>query len=48
MFVSAIDEVPKALEQILAPGDLLMTQGAGETAKLARTLTERWEDRRVL
>jgi UDP-N-acetylmuramate--alanine ligase len=48
VFVSAIDEVPKALEKILAPGDLLMTQGAGETAKLARTLTERWEGRRVL
>jgi UDP-N-acetylmuramate--alanine ligase len=47
VFVRTIDEVPKALEQILAPGDFLMTQGAGETAKLARTLTERWEDRRV-
>jgi UDP-N-acetylmuramate--alanine ligase len=48
VFVGAIDEVPEALEQILEPGDLLMTQGAGETAKLARTLTERWEDWRVL
>ena len=48
MFVGTIDDVPKALEQILSPGDLLMTQGAGETAKLARTLTERWEGRRVL
>ena len=48
VFVGAIGEVPKALEQILAPGDFLMTQGAGETAKLARTLTERWEGRRVL
>ena len=43
LFLSTIDEVPKALEQILVPGDFLMTQGAGETAKLARTLTERWE-----
>ena len=48
MFVGTVGEVPKALEQLLAPGDLLMTQGAGETAKLARTLAERWEGRRVL
>ena len=48
VFVSSIDEVPEALDRILTPGDLLMTQGAGETAKLARTLTERWETRRVL
>jgi UDP-N-acetylmuramate--alanine ligase len=48
LFLSTIDEVPKALEQILVPGDFLMTQGAGETAKLARTLTERWKGRRVL
>ncbi len=48
VFLSSIDEVPEALERILTPGDLLMTQGAGETAKLARTLTERWETRRVL
>ncbi len=47
VFLQTIDEVPEALEQILVPGDLLMTQGAGETAKLARTLTERWEGRRV-
>ena len=48
VFLSSIDEVPEALERILTPGDLLMTQGAGETAKLARTLTERWKSRRVL
>jgi UDP-N-acetylmuramate--alanine ligase len=48
VFVSSIDQVPEALERILTPGDLLMTQGAGETAKLARTLTERWKSRRVL
>ena len=48
VFLETIDEVPGVLEQILVPGDLLMTQGAGETAKLARTLTERWADRRVL
>ena len=47
-YVGTIDEVPTALERILASGDFLMTQGAGETAKLARTLTERWESRRVL
>jgi UDP-N-acetylmuramate--alanine ligase len=48
VFVGSIDEVPKALEKILEPSDFLMTQGAGETAKLARTLAERWEGRRVL
>ncbi len=48
VFLETIDEVPETLEKILVPGDLLLTQGAGETAKLARTLTERWEGRRVL
>lgn len=48
VFLSSIDEVPEALERILTPGDLLMTQGAGETAKLAQKLTARWESRRVL
>ncbi len=48
VFVSSIDQVPEALERILTPGDLLMTQGAGETAKLAQKLTARWESRRVL
>jgi len=47
VFLSTVDDVPKVLEERLEPGDFLITQGAGETAKLAQTLTRRWESRRV-
>ena len=46
-FIGSVDDVPNELEKILAPGDLLVTQGAGETAALARTLTDRWSEKRV-
>lgn len=46
-FIESIKGVPEALEQSLKPGDLVITQGAGETAQLARTLTERWAARRI-
>lgn len=46
-FVETIQDVPAVLESIVQPGDLVMTQGAGETALLARNLTERWTERRV-
>lgn len=46
-FIESIAGVPEALEQSLKPGDLVITQGAGETAQLARTLTERWTARRI-
>jgi len=46
-FVETIHDVPAVLESMVQPGDLVMTQGAGETALLAKNLTERWADRRV-
>lgn len=45
-FIESINDVPEALEEIIEPGDIVVTQGAGETVKLARTLTERWHDMR--
>jgi UDP-N-acetylmuramate--alanine ligase len=48
LFLKSIDDVPEVLEKILMPGDLLLTQGAGETAKLAQILKHRWEGRRIL
>lgn len=46
-FVSSIDDVPKHLEEVVRYGDFVMTQGAGETSKLALSLRERWAARRV-
>ena len=46
-FLETIEDVPEVLEELLSPGDFVITQGAGETVKLARILTERWEDRRL-
>ena len=46
-FVESIRDVPALLESLVRPGDLVMTQGAGETAILARNLTERWAERRM-
>ena len=48
VFVNAVDDVAQVLEERLEPGDFLITQGAGETAKLAQTLTQRWAKRRVV
>lgn len=47
VYLASIDDVPAVLEERLLPGDFVITQGAGETAKLARTLTSLWQDRRV-
>ncbi len=47
LFVETIRDVPAVLESLVQSGDLVMTQGAGETAILARDLTERWAKRRV-
>ncbi len=46
-FAEAIADVPEILDDLVEPGDLVITQGAGETAQLARSLTERWQDRRA-
>ncbi|MCB1693592.1 MAG: UDP-N-acetylmuramate--L-alanine ligase [Pseudomonadales bacterium] len=45
--VGSIDEVPAELEKVVRPGDFVLTQGAGETSKLAGSLTSLWANRRV-
>lgn len=46
-FVNSISEVPNVLDELVRPGDLVITQGAGETAKLAISLRDRWATRRL-
>ncbi|MBD3648979.1 MAG: hypothetical protein HUJ31_16355 [Pseudomonadales bacterium] len=46
-FLESVDDVPAKLEEILQADDLVLTQGAGETSKLARGLKEMWANRRV-
>jgi len=46
-FVLSIDEVPSLLDKLVEANDFVLTQGAGETSKLAKALTSRWETRRV-
>ncbi|MCB1644239.1 MAG: UDP-N-acetylmuramate--L-alanine ligase [Pseudomonadales bacterium] len=46
IYAGSIEEVPEILEQVTAAGDFVLTQGAGETGKLARILTERWAARK--
>ena len=46
-FAESIAEVPLILEGIIDSGDLVITQGAGETAQLAHSLTERWHALRI-
>ncbi len=46
-FVESINEVPARLDEIVDVGDLVLTQGAGETSKLALQLRSNWADRRV-
>ncbi len=41
-FVSDIEQVPALLDEIVSAGDFVLTQGAGETSKLARALRDRW------
>lgn len=41
-FVKSIDAIPETLESIIKEGDLVLTQGAGETGKLAQNLKELW------
>ncbi len=46
IFLDSIDQVPGVLPDILEDGDLVVTQGAGETAKLARLLKGLWSNQR--
>lgn len=45
-FVESIDAIPETLEKLIEEGDLVLTQGAGETGKLAQNLKEIWVSRR--
>ena len=47
IYVEQIDGVRDVLEGLLRSGDIVMTQGAGETARLARELAMSWERRRT-
>jgi UDP-N-acetylmuramate--alanine ligase len=46
-FLTSIDEVPLVLDEMVRANDFVLTQGAGETSKLAKALTARWEYRRT-
>ena len=46
-FAEFIADVPQVLDDLVEPGDLVLTQGAGETAQLAQALTKRWQDWRL-
>lgn len=45
--IVGIDDVPARLEEIVRPGDFVLTQGAGETNKLAANLRSNWANRRI-
>ena len=47
-FVESIQEVPCLLESCIRPGDLVVTQGAGETAQIAKGLTQRWQSKEMI
>jgi len=47
VFLDGIDQVPVTLPDVLHDGDLLITQGAGETGKLAKMLKDLWANQRV-
>jgi UDP-N-acetylmuramate--alanine ligase len=38
VFVESVDEVPSVLADLLADGDVLVTQGAGDVGALVRML----------
>ena len=46
-FVEHIMDVPARLDEIVRAEDLILTQGAGETASLAQVLISNWTDRRI-
>ncbi|MBV1876848.1 MAG: UDP-N-acetylmuramate--L-alanine ligase [Pseudomonadales bacterium] len=46
-FIASIADVPEYLNQNVRSGDFVLTQGAGETSKLAQALRSRWEDRLI-
>ena len=46
-FVQDIALVPELLDSLVQAGDFVLTQGAGETSKLAGTLQTYWNTRAV-
>lgn len=46
-FIDNIMDVPARLDEIVRADDLVLTQGAGETASLAQTLVSNWASRRI-
>jgi UDP-N-acetylmuramate--alanine ligase len=42
IYVPGIADVPEVLKDLVKPGDMVLTQGAGETAKLAQNLAALW------
>ncbi|WP_028023090.1 UDP-N-acetylmuramate--L-alanine ligase [Enterovibrio calviensis] len=48
IFVSDVEALPAALGAVLQPGDLVLTQGAGDIGKVARKLAEMKLDKKAL
>jgi UDP-N-acetylmuramate--alanine ligase len=46
-YVARVEYVPDVLEGLVQDRDFVLTQGAGETSKLALTLTSMWANRKV-
>lgn len=46
-FVQDIADVPVLLDQIVTAGDFVLTQGAGETSRLAGSLRSHWQERSI-
>ena len=46
-FVEDINSVPKVIDALVTANDFVLTQGAGETGKLAQSLREHWRARRL-
>ena len=44
-FVEFLESAPSLLEEIVEPGDVVLTQGAGKTSQLAGELKNRWSNR---
>lgn len=44
-FVSGIDQVPELLDKLVSADDFVLTQGAGQTTRLARDLRLHWLDK---
>ena len=47
-FVDSIQRLPLMLESRIRPGDLVVTQGAGETAQIAKSLSQRWQREEIV